>query len=165
MTDAHLHLLVNHIPIVGTPLVALLLGAALVRGSRELLGTALVAAVLIAVAGAPAYFTGEDAEHQIRKASWFKRETAHEHEERGEKAIIALGLTGVVAAAGWWRLRSKPEDRLLAGVTLAGLVVSAALMAWTGAEGGEIRHEQEIDGVPFAPADAAAPGAPAAEHD
>lgn len=159
MNPAHLHLMFNHIPVIGVPLVAALLAWALLRRSRDIYRAALGAAVVVAALTYPVFLTGEPAEERVEDATWASESLIHEHEERAEAALIAVLATGVFAAFALWQTRGGREpSRGLGGLTLAGLALSAGLLGWTALLGGPIRHE-EIR----ASASAAAPVA--REHD
>ena len=143
MNPAHLHLILNHLPVLGAPFVALLLGWGLLRRQRDLVRTGLGAAVLVAALAYPVFLTGEPAEHLVEDSSWFNESLVHEHEERAEIGLIAILLTGTVAGLGLWQSRGGREvNRLFSGATLAGLALSAGLFGWTALAGGEIRHDE-----------------------
>jgi NADH:ubiquinone oxidoreductase subunit 4 (subunit M) len=143
MNPAHLHLMLNHLPVIGVPLVAALLAWALFRSSREIQRVALGATVIVAALTYPVFLTGEPAEERIEDASWASENLIHEHEERAEAALIAVLVTGVVAVLGLWQSRgNRPMSRRLGSLTLAGLAVSAGLLGWTALLGGPIRHEE-----------------------
>lgn len=153
MDPVHIHLLLNHLPIVGVPLVAALLGWGLVRGSRELIRTAMAGAVILAALTYPVFLTGEPAEEGVEHLAGFSERLVHEHEERAELALIAVLLTGAIAGAGLLvTRRTTTAPRTMGGLTLTALLVSGALLALTGKSGGEIRHE-EIRGTSIAATD------------
>src|SRR5512147_25256 len=143
MNPAHLHLMFNHLPVVGVPLVAALLGWALLRRSRELYRVALGGAVILAALTYPVFLTGEPAEERVEDASWMRERLVHEHEERAEAALIAVLVTGAMAAFGLWQTRGDRKPNFgMGGLTLAGLAVSTGLLAWTAQLGGPIRHDE-----------------------
>jgi formate hydrogenlyase subunit 3/multisubunit Na+/H+ antiporter MnhD subunit len=143
MNTTHLHLMINHLPVIATPIVALLLVYGLVRRSREILRLAAGAAVVVAALTYPVFLTGEPAEERVEEAAWFPERMVHEHEERAEMALIAIMVTGLVAAVGLWQSRKGRDlPRATAGLTLLGLLVSSGLLAWTANSGGVIRHEE-----------------------
>ncbi len=155
MNPAHLHLMVNHLPVLGAPFVLALLLWALVRRSRELVRTALGGAILVAALAYPVFLTGEPAEERVEDASWLQERRVHEHEERAEGALIAMMLTGAVALVGLWQSRGERQVSTgLAGLTAAGLLVSAGLFGWTALAGGAIRHDEirAESGAALAPA-------------
>jgi hypothetical protein len=158
MDLTHLHLMLNHLPVIGTPVVAALLLWGLLRGSRELLRTAAGAAVIVAAISYPVFLTGEPAEDRVEDAAWYQERLVHEHEERSEAALIAVLVTGLVAAVTLWQSRGgRDVPRATAGLTLAGLAVSAGLFGWAALAGGVIRHDEVRAGaVAATPGDSAA---------
>lgn len=143
MDAAHLHLIINHLPIVGVPFVAALLAWGILRDSREVTRTALAAAVVVAALAYPVFLTGEPAEEGIEHTPGFSEQLVHEHEERAEAALVAVLLTGVAAAGAFWMSRKSEETpRALGGITLAALLVSGGLLGLTGLSGGQIAHDE-----------------------
>ena len=144
LSPAHLHLMLNHIPVLGTLLFApLVVGWGLLRRSRDITRVGLVLAVLLAVTAVPIYLTGEPAEDQLERRPWFDKQRVEAHEERAEIGLIAVLITGAAALGALWVGRGGRPDRPgLAAVVLLGLVVSAALFALAALAGGEIRHDE-----------------------
>src|SRR6476659_3241135 len=96
VSAAHLHLVLNHIPVLGTMLFApLVLLWGLLRQSRDVTQIALLLTVLLAVTAIPIYLTGEPAEEQLEHQPWFDKQRVEAHEERAEAALIAVLVTGV----------------------------------------------------------------------
>ena len=146
MDAAHLHLIINHLLIVGVPFVAALLAWGILRDSREVTRTALAAAVVVAALAYPVFLTGEPAEEGIEHTPGFSEQLVHEHEERAEAALVAVLLTGVAAAGAFWMSRKGEETpRVLGGITLAALLVSGGLLGLTGLSGGQIAHDEIRD--------------------
>ena len=96
MTGVHLHLLANHVPILGTLFALILLAASFFVAPDVLRRTALVVLIVSAVAGAVAYFTGEPAEDAIRGFPGVQRALIHEHEEMAEVAWIVTGIPALL---------------------------------------------------------------------
>ena len=143
VNPTHLHLMLSHLPIIGPFLAAILLGWGLWRGSREVVRTALGATVLLAMATYPIYLTGEQAEKQVEHLSWSDEQLVKEHETRAEAALVAMLITGALAALAIWLGRKGNVVPRLAPVTaLVGVVVSAGLFAWAALAGGQIRHDE-----------------------
>ncbi|HXI20948.1 MAG TPA: hypothetical protein VNH46_07685, partial [Gemmatimonadales bacterium] len=90
MNAAHLHLMLNHLPVLGAPFAALLLVWGLFRRSRDLLRTALGVAVVVAAVSYPVFLTGEPAEDRVEDAGWASERLVHQHEERAELGLIAV---------------------------------------------------------------------------
>jgi len=143
MNPAHLHLLVNHLPILGT-LFGLLLGIyGAIRRQPPVVRAAFLALIVSGVAGLVAKETGEDAEEIVEHLPGVDRRALHEHEEAADWATWA-GLALAVTALGVlvWKRREPDLGAVpTAGVLLLAAVVFA-LMARTGNLGGEIRHTE-----------------------
>lgn len=154
LSATHLHLMLNHVPVLGTIFAFLLLLWAMLRRSRELTSLGLLLTVILAIVTIPVYLTGEPTEHQQQRAAWFDRERAHEHEEKSEVALIAVLATGAVAlGAMFLRRGGRPGNGVVTGLATAGVAVSAVLFAIAALEGGQIRHEELRPGaVNVAPA-------------
>ena len=145
MSTLHLHLLVNHLPIVGAFLgVPLLLLALLRRRDPGALYAATMVLVMAGVGAVVAEQTGEGAEEPAERISGVSETAMEIHEERAEVAtpiavLAAVLAIGAVAAARW-----RP-GALATAATAATFVVnlgSAGAMAWTGQSGGWIRHSE-----------------------
>lgn len=143
MNQAHLHLLFNHFPVIGTILCLLLLLFALLRKSDELKRASLGGLVLISLLTIPAYLTGEPTEELVENLPGVSHALIEAHEEAALVAFIALGLTGALALVGliWFRNRTTLPTWLIAAALLL-TSISVGLMARTGNLGGEIRHTE-----------------------
>lgn len=142
MNLAHLHLLLNHFPIVGTALATLLLGAAIARRGER--GLWLAGTLLLGVSGATAaaaWATGGPAEETVEGQPGVHESTIEAHEERAELATVFAVLLAAGAAGAYW-VGGRSEARGSLAGPFGAAVVSSALMAWTGAAGGQIRHPE-----------------------
>ncbi|MGE0552909.1 MAG: hypothetical protein AB7R55_05720 [Gemmatimonadales bacterium] len=140
---AHLHVMINHLPIIGLPLVTLLLVIGMGRRSRELVATAAALTVLLGAGSLLVKHSGEEAEEVVEELSWADRQVIHNHEEAGEKATLAALATALVAVV----VGARAIGQAVLGLTgpallLVMLLGSSGLMAWTALEGGEIRHDE-----------------------
>ena len=166
LNPAHLHLMVNHVPLFGTIFAALLIGWGLLRKSEDVLRLGLILAVLIGLATWGVQLTGEPAEHALSGTPGFQRRIAHAHEEAAQLAMIVTAVAGVLALVTLLLMRRRRgAARGLAIVTLVvelagfGLVSRAALL------GGEISHPEARAGWVAPPRPAGAPGGEAGERD
>lgn len=91
MTGTHLHLLVNHAPILGAIFALALLVTSLRYGRDVLQRTALVVLIIVGAAAGAAKFSGEPAEDGVRGVPGVTRALIHEHEEMADKAFLAAG--------------------------------------------------------------------------
>ncbi|HET7612631.1 MAG TPA: hypothetical protein VFK26_01800 [Gemmatimonadaceae bacterium] len=142
MSLVHIHLLLNHVPVVGALVALILFSAALllrdvVSTKFALAFTAGLAAVAIAV-----YFTGEPAEEAVEHLAGVTKSTIHEHEEAAELTTIVIGVLGGLSLLALLWLRSKRAPRWMAAAGLVGTLAISALMGWTANLGGQIRHTE-----------------------
>ncbi|HRC84461.1 MAG TPA: hypothetical protein PK413_02495 [Thermoanaerobaculia bacterium] len=139
----HLHLALNHAPVIATPLGVALLGWGLLAKSRDLKRAGLVLLVLATLASIAAFWTGENSEEAVEGLAGVSHKLVHEHEEAAETARIAFLATGVLAALGL--LLSRGERKvpawLWAAILAAGMVTSGLLFHAAGL-GGAIRHPE-----------------------
>ena len=143
MNFAHWHLLLNHLPVLGTAFGVVLLLLATWRKSDELKRLSLWVFVLAAVAAIPAYLTGEPAEGMIEHMPNVAENLIERHEEWALISLLATGLTGLAALAGWFAYRRAEHlpNWLTSGALVLALTTST-LMGWTANLGGQIRHPE-----------------------
>jgi hypothetical protein len=143
MNGAHLHLLLNHMPILGSLFGLVLLLVAMVRRQPALVKAGLITLLIAAALAIPTNMTGEGAEEVVENYPGVTRALIHEHEEAAELAMWALELTGALALVSLLLLaRGHARATLLTRLTLAGAFVSFGLMARAGNLGGQIMHPE-----------------------
>ena len=141
-TGAHLHLLVNHVPILGSLFALGLLAASYMVAGDVLRRTAFVVLIGSAIAGVLANQTGEPAEDAIRGYPGVKREVIHEHEEMGEKAYLIAAAVGVLALGALVKYRRSPVPGGVTMVMVLATAFSSGAMVYTGLLGGRVRHTE-----------------------
>jgi len=146
MNGAHLHLVLNHLPVLGVGFGLLLLLAARLRRSAELTRAALVVFVLAAGAAGTAYLTGEPAEEAVEGLAAVTETAIEQHEEAATVALVLTGLLGAGALLGLvgFRRQALPPG-WFTSAALIGALVAGGSMAYTANLGGQIRHP-EISG-------------------
>ena len=149
MSATHLHLLINHLPVMGGAIAIVLLAWALVARSRDLTRAGLVLVFVCGVGGLLARQSGHEAEEQTEKLPWTDRQLVHEHEEAADLAFILLSVAGVAAAVALVRMRGERAARLETGIVLGLSVLAFAATAKAALEGGKIRHEEVRPGFVF----------------
>lgn len=143
MNLTHLHLLINHLPIIGSILGGLVLAQGIWNKS-ELTKIAAYNVLIISSIGAiVAYFTGEEAEESVENIAGVLESTIKIHEDFALYALIALIALGLSSIWGLWVAMKKTSltDRV-AALTLVISFISFGLIAQTGYLGGQIRHTE-----------------------
>jgi uncharacterized membrane protein len=143
MNDAHLHMVVNHFPIIGTILAIGILIAGLLTKNNGVKKTSYCLFIVAAIFAALSMGTGEGAEELVENMPSVGKGIIHEHEEIAEKLAIvlyALGLLSIVAIYLNFKKNSKEKivSYIILGLALASLVVVQKV----GTSGGEIRHTE-----------------------
>ena len=105
MNSAHLHLLLNHIPILGSAFALVLLGWGLLRRSEPIARVGLATLVLAALFAIPTYLTGGAAEHLVEDLPGISEAAIHPHEDAALISSYALGALGAACAWMLWRYR------------------------------------------------------------
>jgi hypothetical protein len=147
LSPSHIHLMLNHIPVLGPYFLAILLLFGLIHKSNDILRAGLILTCLFALATGGVFLTGEPAEEQVEDLTWFDEDRVHEHEERAEAGLIATVITGILACFVLWRSHGGTVRPGLAALVLAAILLCAGLFAWTALAGGEIRHEEIRPGI------------------
>lgn len=151
MNAAHLHLAINHFPVIG-----LLFGIGVLLMGRFVHSdvTVRVGLWLLVVSGLfaiPAYLTGEPAEAVVENYPGIAISRIGKHEDA---AAISLGLALLTGSfAGGVLLLARGGKKLppFAIATVAVVaVIAAGSMVWTAKMGGEIHHP-EIRNAPSRP--------------
>lgn len=147
MNPAHLHLLLNHIPVIGVLVGVVLLAAAAATRSGPLVRAGLALFGLLGVAAVVVYLSGERAEEVIEALAGVDEALIEGHEEAALPATIATGAFGALCLLGLWLYRRPRQiSRRVAIVALMASLLPAALLAWTALLGGRIRHQEARPG-------------------
>lgn len=142
----------NHIPILAIPIALLILSYGTLRELEEVkkvaLGMMLVCGLLIW----PVYLSGEPSEDTVENLPQVSKSLIESHEDSGKIALILTELLAVASLAGLALSRRGPMPRAALVAVMALAVASSLALAWTGYQGGQVRHaEVRSDFVP--PAD------------
>lgn len=142
MSVVHLHLLLNHVPVIGTFFVAVVLAAAIWRRNDGMARLALVMTVGVGLVAAAVYFTGEPAEEAVEKLAGIGESRIHDHEEAAELAFVGSTFAAVLALLLLAWSRTRILARWASSAMLFVVLTVAALMARTANLGGQIRHTE-----------------------
>lgn len=161
ISGAHLHLLLNHVPILGSAFALVLLAFGYFMRNDTLSKAALWTLVVVSLIAIPAFLTGEEAEHAVEDRPGISNTQIHEHEEQAEISFWALMCSGAIALGTLMAsMKTQTVNRTLLILNIAFIVGTFALMARTGNSGGAIRHP-EIQ----SPASSGGQGSSETEHE
>jgi len=143
MNDAHLHMVVNHFPIIGTIFGLGILIAGIAFKNNAIKNTAFVVLIVSAVFGFASMATGEGAEEVVEDFPNIGKKIIHNHEELAEKFILLLYVTGAFALLSLIAtVKNHSKAKLFTWITLLLTIVSTVLVKEVGTSGGEIRHTE-----------------------
>lgn len=143
MNEAHLHMVVNHFPIIGTILGAGILISGIFLKNNTIKNVAYVLFVVAALFAAVSMATGEGAEELVEDMPTVGHDIIHEHEEIAEKLALALYVLGAVSLFGLYaNIKKHNQSKMAAIVTLVISIVAIYFAQLTGTTGGEIRHTE-----------------------
>jgi uncharacterized membrane protein len=146
MNDAHLHMVVNHFPIIGTILGLGILIAGLFLKNQSVKNTAYILFVVAAVFALFSMSTGEGAEELVEDMPSIGKQIIHEHEEYAEKlAIMLYVLAGSSLIALFLNFKKNSKEKLVSFFILGLAFVSLFMVVKVGTSGGEIRHTEIRD--------------------
>lgn len=141
MDALHIHLLLNHFPVIGTIIGVALLLLGFFTKSDAIKRASLAVVFGVALLTIPVYLTGEPAEERVEKAVGVSKAIIEEHEDAAMPALIAMEITGFVALIGLFvsfRISRFANVSFVAALILS--LVTFGLIARTANLGGQIRH-------------------------
>lgn len=143
MNDAHLHLVVNHFPIIGTIFGLGILIAGLALKNNAIKNTAFVLFIVAAVFAFASMYTGEGAEEAVEDMPNIGKRIIHEHEELAEKlAILLYALAAFSFGSLYTAVKNLKSAKIISYITLLLATGAVVLASFVGTTGGEIRHTE-----------------------
>ncbi|MBI1374854.1 MAG: hypothetical protein GC159_19220 [Phycisphaera sp.] len=154
----HLHVMINHVPILGVAFVCVPLLYSVIRNDKHTLLLSLGVVIALALAASVTMWTGEEAMDRFMSGDLTKMmdepgtQWMHEHAYRAERAAFMTYMLGVLAAGGYVALWKRPKwQRAIAAAMLVLCVLNALLYVWVADAGGRIRHPEFRDASHPAP--------------
>lgn len=155
MNSAHLHLVLNHIPAIGSAIAIFVLIAGILKRSDDVKKVAAMVLLLTALITIPVYISGKDSESMIEgNYEDVDEELIGAHEDFALNSFIAMDIAGFIALAALI-LFKKPKlfPNYVTYLILALLIIVNGMMAYTANLGGKIHHpEIREDRLPWEPA-------------
>lgn len=159
ISPVQIHLLLNHVPVLGVPFGALLLAFAVLRRNEDLAKAGLWSLVVAGLSAIPVFWSGDESEELVEHLPGVVEAAIHAHDEAAEKALTAAlvlgGLALLVLGLAW--KRKALDWRGVYAALLLSLPVFGAL-AYAAHLGGLIRHPELASGRRPAASGAERPG-------
>ena len=148
MNAAHLHLITNHIPIIGLFCGLFVLICGMVSKNKSVLTISMLLIALCSAGGMVANKSGEEAEDTVEQIAGISKSAIHEHEEAAEAAVPFILLSFVFSATGLFLHRKNHKWAGIANILLLVVcLLACSLSARAGWLGGKIRHQAEIGAI------------------
>jgi hypothetical protein len=146
LNAAHLHIMINHAPVMWLPICVVLLGVALVR--RDATGThlALIAVAIAGVATVVVSLTGDPAADALRHVAGVDRSLISRHDDAAGIAMTVSAVAGGLALVGLIVWRRKVVPRWALAATFLAAVGALGLVVWCSELGGQVRHPEARSG-------------------
>ncbi len=136
---AHLHLIVNHWPLILIPLAALILAWGEWKGSGDLKKLGFILFIAGGIAAGVAYKSGESGEDVVEHMPGVSETLIEEHEEAAEPAAVAAGIAALLALVGLGlEIKKSASPRALTAATLLAAIAAAALLGRAATLGGQV---------------------------
>lgn len=143
MNPVHWHLLLNHIPVLATPIGLVIFLWGMVFRSAEVKRLSFAVFIVSALVAWPTHNTGHDAGMNVPESSDATDGFVALHEQAADYALMALGVLAVVSLAGM--IIGRGSRPLPAWFTLLVLLTAAgasSILARTAYLGGQVRHTE-----------------------
>lgn len=143
MNKAHIHLMVNHLPVI-LPIAAwIVMLAGFIIKSAVVKRAAYLLFFIGAITTLSAMGSGDGAEDVVEKLNGVSEKLIEEHEESAELFSIFNYVLGLISLVGIWAsLKEKFFSQWISIAVLIFTVVVIYLGKETGTTGGEIRHQE-----------------------
>jgi uncharacterized membrane protein len=143
MNDAHIHLVLNHLPVLLGPIGLLTMTAGFIVRSEVLKRSAYCLFMAGAIFAILAYLSGEGAEEIIENIDAFSEQYINKHEQAAYTFSIVAYLNGVLSSIGIWLNWKRKSMSNTIGITVMILSLTQTYYAKQAATtGGEIRHTE-----------------------
>jgi hypothetical protein len=146
MNLAHVHIVLNHVPSLGSIAGLLLLAAGIYRKDEGIKQFAYGVLVLITIAVLPTYVTGAEAQHIVDKSPSYSAGMVQLHQNAAMITLLAMTATGMFAWLGLWEYRRHGRSgSLTTMVTLVATMAAVGCVLVTASIGGKINHSEIRD--------------------
>jgi hypothetical protein len=143
MSAIQIHLMLNHLPVLGSLLGMCLLAAGMARKNEDLKRAGLLVFLAGALAALPVYLTGEPAEQAMQGVPGMNGRELQNHREVAQLALSSILVLGGLSGSAFWLFRKGAcVPRGFALGTMAAALLAASLMVWTAHLGGQVRHTE-----------------------
>lgn len=152
MFGAYPHLLVNHIPILGTIFGILILGTGMFLKNDTVKQTGLGTLVFAALSSGLVLLTGDPAGDVVKTLPGISESMIEYHENMAYMSLWFLIPSGVISAMAFysiWKKEKAAKNIVIAAIALS--LITTGMMAYVARTGGQIRHSELRPGTAVTP--------------
>ena len=143
MDYVHLHLLLNHAPIMGFFIGPFFMVYGYIVKSEATRYGALWLFLILTPVSMLVSHSGEESEHKVEDLPGVSEELMEEHEDAAGIAVVGTWILGAISLAGLVTKKRKPElSKWLVTGAMVAAFYCAGTMAYAGYLGGQIRHTE-----------------------
>jgi uncharacterized membrane protein len=145
MDQTHLHLITNHLAIIGTLFAGIVLLIGLISNTVQTRIAAFILMLISSIGGYITFKTGHEAEETVEHMKGISEYVIEQHEEVAEKALWFIILLFIASIAGLYAgKKNLSAEKKISWIILLIAFISFAIFAWTGYLGGQIMHANDI---------------------
>jgi len=146
MNAPHIHLLINHLPIIGLIIGVLVVISGLLLKKQTVSSVGLWITLVAGISSYPTMYSGGAAEHYMDKKESdydLSHDLIHEHEEAAELAFWPCIVTGALAGLALIGNRKGHKHTKKAEILVVFIgIIAIILVTKAGLTGGQIRHPE-----------------------
>lgn len=143
MNDAHLHLILNHLPLTFVILGLIVLVYGFLFKTEIVKRVAYSVFILAALFGFVSLNTGEGAKELIEGIKGIDKRIITVHGEAALAFLVFLYILGILSLVGLWiSWKKKPFSKIIGFITIGYLFVVFYYAFQAGVTGAEIRHSE-----------------------
>jgi hypothetical protein len=140
---AHIHIVLNHVPSLGSLAGLMLLAVALYAKNDKLKRFSFLVLVVVALAVLPTYLTGVEAQSMVRGRPAVMPGIIQVHQNAAMVTLVLMTFAGTFAWFGLWEFRRHSRASSLSTMgTLIMTALSAAMILFTASLGGKVSHPE-----------------------
>jgi uncharacterized membrane protein len=150
MNWAHLHIIINHIPIIGVPIVLIFLIVGLWMRNTGVIKAALVGFALLGAISVFVAASGLAGQRLILAEIEGISQMVYNHKIAGIISAVMMVILGVWSGLGAAVLRTSPEAKYRKLYPMGALilaVVTSGVLFWTASRGVMINHPEVVRGT------------------
>ncbi len=145
MDQTHLHLITNHLAIIGTLFAGIVLLIGLLSNTVQTRMAAFILMLISSIGGYITFQTGHEAEETVEHMKGISEYVIEPPEEFAEKALWFIILLFVATIVGLYAGKKNIlSEKKISWIILIISFISFAVFAWTGYLGGQIMHANDI---------------------